>query len=345
MPTIKDVAKLANVSTATVSAALNGTAYVSPTLKERVERAVQKLGYSADGVARNLKKGISNLVGLIIDDVTSPFYAELVEKIEAAAYDEGYSILLCHTGQNVSKERSYLSLLKTHRVAAIIWAPTGKAEDYPAAEFEHLSIPLVFVDRVVSTFQSYDSVLLNNRMAGLQATDYLLDLGHRRIGLISGAEHLEPARERSAGYQEAFRKRGIHIDDKLIRNGNFREAEAFDACIKLLTDEPRVSALIVANNPMFIGVLRALKYLGLACPDDVSLVAVDGFPLAAVLNPPVTTVRQPVGEIAGLAVQLIKRRLPTHSPIEQAIHKIVEPTLIVRASCKPYQGTQLAPAK
>ena len=187
MPTIKDVAKLANVSTATVSAALNGTAYVSPQLKERVERAVQKLGYSAHGVARNLKKGVSNLIGLIIDDVTSPFYAELVEAIEAAAYAEGYNILLCHTGQDIAKERKYLSLLKTHRVGGIVWAPTGKSEDYPAAEFEHFSIPLVFVDRVVSTFQSYDSVLLNNRATGMQATNYLLDLGHRRIGVISGS--------------------------------------------------------------------------------------------------------------------------------------------------------------
>jgi LacI family transcriptional regulator len=305
---------------------------------------VQKLGYSADGVARNLKRGVSNLIGLIVDDVTSPFYAELVEAIETAAYAEGYNILLCHTGRDIAKERKYLSLLKTHRVGGIVWAPTGKSEDYPAAEFEHFSIPLVFVDRVVSTFQSYDSVLLNNRATGMQATNYLLDLGHRRIGLISGPEYLEPARERNVGYREGHIKRGLAVDERLIRNGNFREAEAFDACRRLLSDEPGISALFVANNPMLIGVMRALKHVGLICPRDISLVAVDDFPLASVLNPPITTVRQPVQEIAGLAVQLIQRRI-SRSSADEVTHKLVEPSLIVRESCVPYLKAQMAIAK
>jgi LacI family transcriptional regulator len=335
MPTIKDVAKLAEVSTATVSAALNGTAYVSPQLKERVERAVLRLGYSTDGVARSLKKGISSLIGLIIDDVTSPFYTELLDVIEAAAYKEGYGILLCHTGRDVTKERKYISLLRTHRVGGIVWAPTGRAEDYPAAEFERFAIPLVFVDRVVSSFQSYDSVLLNNRAASLQATNYLLDLGHRRIGMLSGPDFLEPARERNDGYREALLKRGLRVDERLIRNGNFREAEAFEECRKLLGEEKRVSALLVANNPMFIGALRALKHFGLSCPRDISVISIDDFPLATVLNPPVTTVRQPVREIAELALRLLLRRL-SGEPIAEPTHRLVEPTLIVRESCAPY---------
>ena len=261
MATIKDVAKLAEVSTATVSAALNGTAYVSPELKARVERAMVALGYSTDGIARSLKKGMSSLIGLIIDDVTSPFYTELVDVIEEAAYDEGYSLLLCHTGRDVTKERKYISLLRTHRVDGIVWAPTGRLEDYPADEFKSFAIPLVFVDRVLSSFQSYDSVLLNNRAAGFQATNYLLDLGHRRIAMISGADFLEPARERSDGYRDALRKRGIPVDEDLVRNGNFREAEAFEECRKLLAEGERVSAILVANNQMLIGVMRALEAL------------------------------------------------------------------------------------
>ena len=181
MPTIKDVAKLASVSTATVSAVLNDTSYVSPQLKERVERAVAELGYTTDGVARSLKKGVTNLIGLIIDDMTAPFYMSLVEEISSAAYAKGFSLLLCPTGRDATKERKYLSLLRSHRVSGIIWSPTGRAGDYPVSEFQKFSIPIVFVDRVVPTFGNYDSVLLNNRSAGLQATNYLLDLGHRRI--------------------------------------------------------------------------------------------------------------------------------------------------------------------
>jgi LacI family transcriptional regulator len=340
MPTIKDVAKLAEVSTATVSAALNGTAYVSPELKERVERAVLALGYSTDGIARSLKKGMSSLIGLIIDDVTSPFYTELVDVIEEAAYDEGYSLLLCHTGRDVAKERKYISLLRTHRVDGIVWAPTGRLQDYPAAEFKSFAIPLVFVDRVLSSFRSYDSVLLNNRAAGQQATNYLLDLGHRRIAMISGADFLEPARERNDGYRDALRKRGIPVDENLIRNGNFREAEAFEECRKLLAEGERVSAILVANNPMLIGVMRALKHFNLTCPADVSVVSIDDFPLASVLNPPLTTVRQPVREMAELALSLLLRRL-SREPGGEAIHRLVEPTLIVRDSCAPYSGADM----
>jgi LacI family transcriptional regulator len=336
MATIKDVAKLAQVSTATVSAALNGTAYVSPQLKERVERAILALGYSTDGIARSLKKGTSNLIGLLVDDVTSPFYTELVEEIESLAYREGYAVLLCHTGRDAAKERKYLSLLRTHRVAGIVWAPTGADSDYPESDFRRFAIPLVFVDRVVSTFQAYDSVLLDNQAAGYRATNYLLDLGHRRIAMVSGPEFLAPARERNDGYRIALRKRGLPVEENRIRDGAFREAEAFEECRKLLAEEPRVSAIVVANNPMFIGFMRALKHFGLSCPQDISVVAIDDFPLAAVLNPALSTVRQPIQEIAKLAVDLLLRRLSGDPPAGPT-HRLLEPMLIVRDSCAPVE--------
>ena len=167
------------------------------------------------------RRASRSVIGLIVDDMTAPFYTALVEEIEASAYAQGYTLMLCHTGRDVAKERKYLSLLRTHRVDGIIWSPTGRAEDYPAAEFKRFPIPVVFVDRVVSTFQSYDSVLLNNRAAGLQATNYLLDLGHRHIAMITGTDYLEPAHERREGFKEAFRRRGIPLDSTLIRNGAF----------------------------------------------------------------------------------------------------------------------------
>jgi LacI family transcriptional regulator len=334
MATIKDVAKLAKVSTATVSAALNGTAYVSPQLKERVERAVIALSYSTDGIARSLKKGATNLIGLLIDDVTSPFYTELVEEIESLAYRAGYAVLLCHTGREVGNVTRYLSLLRTHRVAGIVWAPTGGDNDYPESNFRQFPIPLVFVDRVVSTFQAYDSVLLDNRAASFRATNYLLDLGHRRIGMVSGPEFLEPARERNDGYRVALRGRGLPVEERLVRDGAFREAEAFEECRKLLAEEPRVSAVVVANNHMFIGFMRALKRFGLSCPKDISVVSIDDFPLAAVLNPALTTIRQPVREMAGLALDLLLRRLSGDPPVGPT-HRLVEPILIVRESCAP----------
>ena len=340
MPTIKDVAKLAGVSTATVSATINGTAYVSPLLRERVERAILELGYSTDGIARSLKKGVTSVIGLIVDDMTAPFYTELVDEIEALAYAQGYTVMLCHAGRSVDKERKYLSLLRTHRVDGIIWSPTGRAEDYPAEQFERFPIPIVFVDRVVSTFQSYDSVLLNNRAAGLQATNYLLDLGHRRIAMITGADHLEPGHERRLGFSEAFRKRGIPLDDSLIRNGAFRDAEAFSEFRRLLSEDNSISAVLVGSDQMFIGVMRALNHFGLECPHGISVVTIDDFPLAGVFNPRMTSVRQPVREMAQLSLQLLLRRM-TSDKAAEAEHHVLEPTLIVRDSCAPSVPTGL----
>lgn len=336
MATIKDVARLAGVSTATVSATVNNTAYVSPQLRQRVERAVQELGYATDGIARSLKKGVSNVIGLIVDDMTAPFYTVLVEAIEASAYDQGYTVMLCHTGRDVAKERKYLSVLRTQRVAGIIWSPTGRAEDYPAEQFEHFSIPVVFVDRVVSTFQSYDSVLLNNYAAGLQAANYLLDLGHRRIAMIAGADYLEPGRERREGFAEAFRRRSIPLETSLIRNGAFLDAKAFAACRQLLTEDKTISAILAGSDQMFTGVMRALNYFGLSCPRDISLVTIDDFPLASVFNPRITAVRQPVRDMAQLSVELLLRHFTAKDSIKEAEHHVVEPTLVVRDSCAPH---------
>ena len=335
MATIKDVAQLARVSTATVSATINNTAYVSPQLRERVERAILELGYATDGIARSLKKGTSNVIGLLVDDMTAPFYTELVEAIEAAAYAQDYTVMLCHSGANVEKERRYLTVLRTHRVAGIIWSPSGRVEDYPAAQFERFPIPIVFVDRVVQTFQRYDSVILNNRAAGLQATNYLLDLGHRRIAMITGEDHTEPGRERREGYFDAFRRRGLGIDAALVRNGSFREAEAFQACRRLLSEDRSISAILVGSDQMFTGVMRALHHFGLSCPDDISLVTIDDFPLASVFNPRITAVRQPVRDMAQLSVQLLVRRM-TNGRDTEAEHHVAEPTLVVRDSCTPH---------
>lgn len=336
MPTIKDVAKLAKVSTTTVSAAINGTAYVSPALKARIDRAVAELGYATDGIARSLKRGKSSLIGLIVDDATSPFYSEFIEVVESLAYQKGYALLLCHIGRDVQKERKYLGLLRTHRVDGIVWAPTGSEADYPAEDFRRFTIPLVFVDRAVPTFESYDSVVLNNRSAGLQAANYLLDLGHRRIAMLSGPEFLAPARERIEGFREAYRRRGIPVPEELIRNGNFRSAEAFEECRKLLSEHRRFSAILVANNPMLIGAIQAMNLFGLSCPEDVSAVSVDDFPLAGALRPHFTTVRQPVREMAEAALGLLMKRMAAKDTVFEPTHMLFEPTLIVRESCTPF---------
>jgi LacI family transcriptional regulator len=330
MPTIRDVARLAGVSTATVSATINKSAKVSDALQLRVLDAVRQLGYAPDGVARSLKKGRTQLVGLVIADVTNPFFAELVHVIGQAAQAAGYAVLLCNTDQEPEKEQLYLQLMRTHRADGVILTPTGEGPGY-AAGLGGLGLPLVLLDRSVAGVAA-DSVTLDNRAAGRLATRHLLELGHRRIAAITGPAHLSVAAERLAGFAEALAEQGLAPDPALVRHADFREQGGLEACLSVMAEPARPTALFVANNHMLIGVMRGLTQLGLACPADVSVAAIDDFPWANAFTPRLTTVRQPVREMGETALRLLLERLGGAAP--SAPRPIVlAPSLVVRESC------------
>jgi LacI family transcriptional regulator len=331
--TIKDVAKRANVSVGTVSAALNKTKYVSPALMERVLQAVDELDYRADGIARSLKRGKTDLIGLIVDDLNNLFYVELLEQIEYEARKNGYSVLLCQSGGDVATERAYLDILKKYRVDGLIWSTAGKPEHYEAEYGGKFPVPLVLVDRVQPSFAGFDHVVLNNNAAGRQAVDYLLDLGHRQIVLLNGPDYLSVAHERRLGFEEGLIARNVEIDDRLVINASFHEQEAFEACCDLLLQRPDVTAIMAASGVLFVSALRALKACKRAFPDDVSIVGIDDFPLASLMTPSVTVVAQPVKRIGKVAFELLLRRMET--PDAPTMHRTLEPSLIVRSSCRP----------
>jgi LacI family transcriptional regulator len=222
---IKDVARRANVSISTVSAVLNQSKFVSPLLLQRVQEAVQELSYRTDGIARSLKRGKTDLVGLIVDDLNNLFYVELLEQIEREAHARGYAVLLCQSSGDVAIERAYLDVLRKYRVDGLIWSVAGRPEHYREQIIGALPGPVVFVDRVCSTFQEFDSVVLDNVAAGQQATDYLLDMGHRDIILLNGPEFLAVAAERQDGFLRALEARHVPVDRRLIISGSFREDE------------------------------------------------------------------------------------------------------------------------
>jgi LacI family transcriptional regulator len=337
MPTITDVAKRAGVSVATVSATINGNKYVSPELKRRVNEAIDELGYAPDAIARSLKKGRTNLIGLILPDITNPFFTDFVRHVERSARKQGYSVLLCDTDEDFEAERAYLRLMRTYRAEGVILIPTGRPEMYEEPEFEGYDIPVVMVDRVIPAIPS-DHVLLNNRAAALQATNYLLDLGHTRVALITGPEYLTNARERTEGFREAIISRGLPFDPSQIRYGNFHEDDAFEVCKEILSSADRPTGLFVAGNQMLIGVMRAISTLQLSCPKDISVAAIDDFPWANAFIPRLTTVRQPTEDISDNALRLLLRRIAgTASPAPARIY--LEPSLIVRDSCAPYRPT------
>jgi LacI family transcriptional regulator len=335
MATMKDVARLAGVSIATVSATVNRSAFVSPELRRRVTDAIQELGYAPDGIARSLKRGRTQLIGLIVADITNAFFTELVHVIEAAIQDAGYSVLLCDTDEDFEKERDYLKILRTHRVDGVILAPTGQPGDYAPFQSLEERLPLVLVDRVLTELHA-DTVTVDNFAAAYDATTHLLDLGHRDVASITGPLHLTSAQERLRGFRTALEQRGVPLRDNFVRSGAFREEDAMDAALDLLRRPERPSAIFVANNHMMIGVMRVISQLKLNCPRDVSIVGIDDFPWANAFTPRLTLVRQPVEEIGKAAVQLLLDRRKDDGD-RPPVHRVLKPTLVVRDSCARFQ--------
>lgn len=336
MATIRDVAQHAQVSTATVSATLNGSAYVSPDLKARVLAAVDALGYAPSGIAKSLKTGKTRLLALIVADASNPFFTQLTNAVEAAAFDRGYSLMLCNSDENFERERHHLNLIRAQRCDGLVLAPTGDPESYREAGLNSFPIPTVLIDRMLECWPA-DSVTIDNESAAMQATNYVLDLGHRRIGTICGPAHVLTGAGRLAGFLRALSARGIKPDPRHVRSGDFREDVAYSAAREMLALPNPPTALYVANNLMLVGVMRAVSEAGINCPADISVVSTDDFNWSTAFRPRLTTVHQPVREMGVEAVRLLVDRI-TRAPAEPVKRIVLQPTLIVRESCAPARG-------
>jgi len=336
MATIRDVARQAQVSTATVSAALNSSAYVSHDLKARVFAAVEALGYAPSGIAKSLKTGKTRLLAVIVADISNPFFTQLTNALETAAYDRGYSLVLCNSDENFERERHHLNLIRAQRCDGLVLAPTGDAEAYQTAGLGSFPMPTVLIDRVLDSWPA-DSVTIDNESAAFQATNYVLDLGHRSVGTISGPPHVSTGAGRLAGFRRALAARGIKPDLTHVRSGDFREDVAYSAMREMLALKNPPTAVYVANNLMLVGVMRAIAEASFNCPGDVSVVSTDDFNWSTAFRPRLTTVRQPVREMGLEAVRLLVDRIARGAD-ETAKRLVLQPTLIVRESCAPIRA-------
>jgi LacI family transcriptional regulator len=319
------------VAIATVSAALNRSAPVSEETRKRVLEAARLLGYTPNGVARSLRRGHTRLIALVVSDITNPFFGALARAVETAALEAGFAVIVSNTDEDPARELQALRLLREQRVAGVILAPCGLGAEHPAMIEASAPLPLVAVDRELAGLER-DFVGLDNLAAGRIATEYLIRLGHRRIGFVGGRAGLANAEARRSGFEAALRAAGIEPEPGLIVSGGFREVEAFDAVQPLLTRPDRPSALVAANNVMALGCMQAIRELGFRCPEDVSIVGIDDMPWSTALSPPLTVVAQPIESIAQSACARLLAR------IEQAAgddwhHEFHSPALVIRDSC------------
>jgi LacI family transcriptional regulator len=327
-PTIYDVARLAGVSTATVSRALNDTGRIAPATRARIEQAVEQLGYRPNTIARSLVTKSTETLAFLLPDITNPFYAALVSGIQDYALEHGHTMLLCTTQGDAAREEQYLSLLRAKQVDGALVDGLVLPPDRIAA-FVGEGFPLVCLDRDIES-SSVPLVQVDNKLGGLVATDYLVGLGHSRIAHVSGAGGLRISEDRAAGYHEGLYEAGIDPDASLVAEGRFTEEGGHAATRALLESAPDLTAIFAANDLSALGVLSALWASGRRVPDDVSVIGFDDLRLSAYTTPPLTTIRQPAAAIAKVATEILIG-LTKGEPARKLRH-VFQPSIVVRSS-------------
>jgi len=334
MPTIKDVARRVGVSTATVSHVINKTRFVSEELRRRVLEAIQELNYQPNAIARSLVKRKTHTIGIIITDILNPFYTAIVRGIEDVTYKSGYSVVLCNTDEDPEKEILYIQILLEKRIDGLIISTAFQDGPHPLLS-RFKMIPLAAIVRRIQGLAS-DAVLGDNTGGAHKAIDHLIQLGHRRIGIISGPPGLSSGAERLEGYKNALRNHRIPFDEHWIKIGDFKRESGYSLTKEIFQKSPLPTALFVANNQMTIGALQALNELRIRIPEDISFVSFDDMEWYSFLDPPLTTVEHSpylMGKTAGeILLQKVSHKrknpkkvlIPSHLIIRKSTAEVVK---------------------
>lgn len=307
MVTMHDVARRAGVSVTSVSHVINNTRPVSDELRQRVLAAMEELGYQPNQLARSLRRGQSHTLGIIIPDNVNPFFAEVARGIEDFSFQNGYSLILCNSDSDLQKELHYAGVLVEKQVDGIVFVAAGHSMEQVVG-LQRRQVPVVVVDRELQGVAA-DTVLADNQRGGWLATRHLLDLGHRRIGCITGPSDLTPSADRVAGYRQALAEAGLPVAEELVVRGDFHYEGGYRAAQQLLSLPDPPTALFACNDLMAVGAIRGAADLGRSVPADLSVVGFDDISLASYTNPPLTTVAQPMYEIGALAARLLTERI------------------------------------
>jgi DNA-binding LacI/PurR family transcriptional regulator len=343
-PRIRDVAARAGTSVSTVSNLLNGRPdRMRPETVRRIEEAIAELGYRPNWAARQLKTGFAPVIALLVPSAANPFHGAMARAVEVAAQARGYQVVLGNSLRDPKRERRYAEDFFDFGIRGVI-AGSSPLDLGHFAELMARGLAIVAFDLVTSDAgaPAIDSVSIDNRMAGYLATRHLVDLGHRRIGYVSGATPTRSRRDRLEGYRAALAEAGVPVDQGLIAGG--KAAAGYDdihaaehgraATTALLRLSEPPTGLVALNDMHAIGAAAAVRDAGLSVPGDVSVVGIDDIPLAGLFNPALTTVRQPIETLGEAAVDLLVKRLNGDRP-KRPRHIVFEPQLVIRQSSAP----------
>ncbi|EJG0604100.1 ribose operon transcriptional repressor RbsR [Cronobacter sakazakii] len=326
---MKDVARLAGVSTSTVSHVINKDRFVSEAIRLRVEDAIRTLNYAPSALARSLKLNQTRTIGMLITASSNPFFSELVRGVERSCFERGYSLVLCNTDGDEQRMNRNLETLLQKRVDGLLLLCTETHQPSPAIMKRYPAIPTVMMDW--SPFDGGSDVIQDNSLLGGDiATRYLIDKGYTRIACVTGPLDKTPARLRLEGYRAAMQRAGLPVAEGYEVIGDFEFAGGLRAMQSLLALSEPPQAVFMGNDAMAVGAYQALYQAGLRIPQDIALVGYDDIELASYMTPPLTTIHQPKDELGELAIDVLIHRMAQPELQQQRLQ--LTPELMVRGS-------------
>jgi DNA-binding LacI/PurR family transcriptional regulator len=332
-PTLLDLAKELNLSTSTISRALTRPGVVKAATRERILAAIEKVGYSPNGVARSLRKRETKTIGIIVPDITNWFFGVIIRAISGVVGPHGYTMVVFDANEDPEAESKALQSLRERQVSGIIRCPVGGENDSWKAVVAS-GTPVIELDRF-SGLANVDTVLLDDEQAGKLAAKHLIGLGHTKIGTIAGPQHLNNGRGRLRGFLKSLSKASVPVPPEWIEYGDFRETSGYVGAQRLVSLGVRPTAIFVANSEMTGGAIAALRDLNVEVPRELSLIGFDDARWARYLDPPLTMIAHPTPELGRCAAELLLRRLRSAKPVREAKAIRFTPELVVRGSTAP----------
>ena len=331
MVTIKDIAQIAGVSPSTVSRALNDSPLIREETKARIREIAAALGYERNELARGLVKGASGALGLLVPDITNPFFAEITKGVEEVARERGFGVVLCTTENEPARENEYIKLLRRKRVDGLVIA-TVTLDDPHLLELERFRIPFVLVSRLAEKVEA-PFVVVDDRKGGRLAVEHLVNLGHKKIGFIGGPANVHSSLERMQAYREVLAERGLPFRRSWATFASFTQEAGRIVGKTMLSGKDRPTAIFAANDLIALGVMEAAEELRLRIPEDLSLVGFNNIAYAALPRIQLTTVAQPMREMGRIAAEFVVEVL--EGKREPRLSLKLEPTLIIRRTTAP----------
>lgn len=331
MSTIKDVARLAGVSTTTVSHVINKTRFVAEATQEKVNNAVKQLKYSPSAVARSLKCNSTQTIGMLVTQSTNPFFSEVIDGVESYCYRQGYTLILCNTGGIYEKQRDYIRMLAEKRVDGILVMCSDLTEELLIMLDSYSDIPKVIMDWGPESSQA-DKIIDNSEAGGYLATKFLIDHGHTNIACLSGHLNKAACKERIIGFRRAMSEARLQINEDWILEGNFECDTAVLAADSIIAMDQKPSAVFCFNDTMALGLMSRLQQRGIRIPEDMSVIGYDNIEISEYFSPPLTTIHQPKRRVGKNAFEILLQRIKNKEH-ERRIFEM-HPEIVERSSVK-----------